>query len=195
MRFVQHQSGLHFWKPEPQNTGVALVETVAGNKSNYTKRQLKGAEKARELYAAVGYPSSRDFRYAVQMKQIADCPITTEDIDVAQAVWGKSIAALKGKTTRRKPKPVVSSLIQVPRELLKLHRKVFLAIDIFFVNGIAFFASISRKLCYTATLHLNLAGNSGSTIPARSLGWPRNPECSRNSPGIPGEFRGTYNRY
>jgi hypothetical protein len=84
MHFVQHPSGLHSWTPGA--TGMAFVETVAGNKQNYTKRQIKGAEMARALYAAVGYPSRRDFRYAVQMKQIAECPITTEDIDVAHAI-------------------------------------------------------------------------------------------------------------
>ena len=89
MYFTEHESGLHSWTPEP--TGMAFVETVSGNKQNYTKRQIKGAEKARELYAAVGYPSRRDFRYAVQMKQIVDCPITTEDVDVAHTIWGKSI--------------------------------------------------------------------------------------------------------
>ena len=152
MNFVEHESGLHFWSPD--TAGVAFVETVAGNKQNYTKRQIKGAETARELYAAVGYPSRRDFRYAVQMKQIADCPITTEDVDIAHTIWGKSIAALKGKTTRKKPMPVVSNLIQIPRELLNLHSRVFLAVDIFFVNSVAFFMSISRKICYTATIHL-----------------------------------------
>ena len=152
MNFIEHASGLHSWTPD--TAGAAFVETVAGNKQNYTKRQIKGAEKARELYAAVGYPSRRDFRYAIQMKQIADCPITTEDIDIALAIWGKSINALKGKTTRQKPMPVVSNLIQIPRELLNLHNNVFLAIDIFFVNGIAFFVSISRKICYTGVIHL-----------------------------------------
>ena len=71
MNFIEHESGLHSWTPDA--AGAAFVETVAGNKQNYTKRQIKGAEKASELYAAVGYPSRRDFRYAVQMKQIADC--------------------------------------------------------------------------------------------------------------------------
>ena len=86
------------------------METVAGNKQNYTKRQIKGAEKARELYAAVGYPSQRDFRYAVQMKQIADCPITTEDVDVAYAIWGQEYHyPPKAQPVQHKPMPVTSN--------------------------------------------------------------------------------------
>ena len=152
MEFIEHESGLHYWNPAVK--GMAFVETVSGNKDNYTKRQIKGAELARELYASLAYPSMRDFRIQVQLKQIADCPVTVDDIDVAQAIWGKSIAALKGKTVRKKPIPVVSSLIQVPREFLNLHKKVFLTVDMYYVNEVVFFVSLSRKICFTASTHL-----------------------------------------
>jgi hypothetical protein len=37
---------------------------------------------------------------------------------------------------------------------LKLHREVFLTADIFFVNRIPFFLTLSRKICFTAVNHL-----------------------------------------
>jgi hypothetical protein len=39
-------------------------------------------------------------------------------------------------------------------ELMKLHKEVFLTIDIFFVNKIPFFLTLSRKICFTAVNHL-----------------------------------------
>jgi hypothetical protein len=44
--------------------------------------------------------------------------------------------------------------VKVPKELLKLHKEVFLITDIFFVNKIPFFLTLSRKICFTAVNHL-----------------------------------------
>ena len=85
---------------------------------------------------------------------IKDCPVTLEDTNVAKSIWGKDIAALKGKTTRSKPDPVAKDFVKVPKELMKLHKHVFLTADIFFVNKIPFFLSLSRKIYFTAATHL-----------------------------------------
>jgi hypothetical protein len=86
--------------------------------------------------------------------QIKDCPVTIQDIDVATKIWGKNIAALKGKTTRSKMHPVARDYVKVPKELLKIHKEVFLTTDIFFVNKITFFLTLGRKICFTAVNHL-----------------------------------------
>ena len=44
--------------------------------------------------------------------------------------------------------------MKVPKELLNLHKDVFLSVDIFFVNKIAFFLTLSRKICFTSVNHL-----------------------------------------
>ena len=44
--------------------------------------------------------------------------------------------------------------MKVPLKLLKLHKEVFLTADIFFVNKIPFFLSLSRNICFTAVHHL-----------------------------------------
>jgi hypothetical protein len=74
--------------------------------------------------------------------------------------WGENIAALKGKTTRSKTNPVARDYVQVPTEFLKLHKEVFLTFDLFFVNKIPFFLTLSRKICFTAVNHL-----ADSTVP------------------------------
>jgi hypothetical protein len=90
----------------------------------------------------------------IQSNQIKYFPVTVQDIDVAPKIWGKSIAALKGKTTRSKSIPVARDYGKVPMEIMKLHREVFLTKDIFFVNKIPFFLTLSRKICFTAVNHL-----------------------------------------
>ena len=48
------------------------------------------------------------------------------DVDVAQRVWGKDIAAFKVKTTRIKPNVVARDLVKIPSELMNVHKEVFL---------------------------------------------------------------------
>jgi hypothetical protein len=96
----------------------------------------------------------KDFKRVIWSNQIKDCPMTIQDIDVAKKMWGKNIAALKGKTTRSKTHPVTRDYVKVTKELLKLHKEGFLTTDIFFVNKIPFFLTLSRKICFTAVNHL-----------------------------------------
>jgi hypothetical protein len=69
-------------------------------------------------------------------------------------IWGKNVVALKGKTTWTKPDPVARDFVKVPVELLKLHREVYNTADLFFVNKIPFFLTLSRKMGFTAINHL-----------------------------------------
>jgi hypothetical protein len=115
---------------------------------------MKCAEIAQNMYKTLSYPSMKDFKWVIWSNQIKDCPVTIQDIDVATKNWGKNIAALKGKTTRSKTHPVARDYVKVPKELLKLHKEVFMTTDIFFVNKIPFFLTLSRKICFTAVNHL-----------------------------------------
>ena len=100
MHFKMHSSGLHYY--DPKDHEFTFVNTVSENLQGYTKRQVKGAELAKVLYSNLGYPSMKDFRWIIQSNQIKDCPVTVEDVDTAHKIFGKDIAALKGKTTRSK---------------------------------------------------------------------------------------------
>ena len=154
MVFKPHPSGLHYYDPRATSQGFSFLTTVDGNKANLTARQIQAAERARELYSKLAYPSMKDFKWAIQSNAIQDCPVTLTDIVLAEQIWGHNIAALKGKTTRTKPVPVAADYIQVPQEILDLHRQVYLTADIFYVNKIPFLLTISRKLCFTTVTHL-----------------------------------------
>ena len=51
-----------------------------------------------------------------------------------------------GKRTKSKPIPVVSDLILLPPDVLKAHKEVTLFADIFFVDKVAFFTTISQHI-------------------------------------------------
>jgi hypothetical protein len=80
----------------------------------------------------------KDFKWVIRINQIKDCSVTVQDIDVALTLWDKNIAALKGKNTWRKTFPVPRDYVKVPLELMKLHKKVFMMTDIFFVKKYPF---------------------------------------------------------
>jgi hypothetical protein len=97
----------------------------------------------------------KDFKWVIRSNQIKDCPVTIQDINAAMKIWGKNISALKGNTTRRKMHPVVRYYVKVPKDLLKLPKEVFMTTDIFFVNKITFFLTLSRKMCFTDFNHIS----------------------------------------
>ena len=80
--------------------------------------------------------------------------MTVEDVNVSLKIWGKNIADLKVKTTHCKPSTVAGDSVKIPMDLLKLHKEVFLTLDIFFVNKIPFILTLSRKICFTVVNHL-----------------------------------------
>jgi hypothetical protein len=137
MEFRMHKSRLHYF--DPRDSEFTFVNTVSKNKAGFTKRQIKEAEVARSLYSKLNYPSWKDFKWIIRSNQIKDCPVAVIHVNTALKIWGKNVAALKGKTTRTKPDPVARDFVKVPVELLKLHKEVYITADLFFVNKIPFF--------------------------------------------------------
>ena len=88
-----HESGLHCYNPTDKS--VVLINTVSRNKQGFSKRQINIAEQAKTLYSKLGYQSVKYFRWIVQIRQIINFPVTAQDIDIIDAIWGKNIAAFK----------------------------------------------------------------------------------------------------
>jgi hypothetical protein len=49
------------------------------------------------------------------MNAIKNNPVTTEDVNIAEKIFGPDLATLKGKMTRRAPVPVIEDRIEIPR--------------------------------------------------------------------------------
>jgi hypothetical protein len=92
--------------------------------------------------------------WILRSNQIKDSPVTVEDAMAAFKIWGPSVAALKGKTVRKRPEPIKTDIVSIPKEICALHKEVTLTIDIFLVNKIPFFLTLSRVLYFTMVTHL-----------------------------------------
>ena len=80
--------------------------------------------------------------------------MTVQDIAIAHTIWVNNIAALKCKTTRKKPTHVIGDIVDIPKELVKLHKEEFMTADIFFVNRIPFCILLSHIGNFTTMIHL-----------------------------------------
>ncbi len=152
MIFCMHSSGLHFFDPSKEE--FSFVVTVEDNMKHFSKQQIISAEKARSLMAGMAFPSDPDYNWILWSNQVQECPVTVEDAKIANKIWCPDVPSLKGKTTRKTPPAVRSDMVEIPVEIRQLHRNVTMSFDIFFVNKIPFFLTLSRKICFTAVTHL-----------------------------------------
>ena len=67
----------------------------------------------------------------------------------ANYVFGANVNSLKGKTTRKSFNPLVTEYMEVPQLILYLNKKVTLAADVMFFNGLALFVSTSWSIKFT----------------------------------------------
>ena len=114
----------------------------------FTPREIGEAKKARGLYQALGTPSINNFRGIIRSNLIKGCPVTLEHIKTAEMIFGPDIGALKGKTTRKKPIPVVKDYMDIPVELTEKAQGIELCIDTLFINELPFLATVARRLQY-----------------------------------------------
>jgi hypothetical protein len=122
-----------------------MLATVSDNSMKYTKRAYDKAMMARKLQNIIMRPSSRKYKDVI-VDYLRDCPVTKADIQAAEDIFGPNLGSLKGKTVRRPNEHVVAGMDAVPAEILELHDKMTLAIDIMFVNKIAFFVTTCREI-------------------------------------------------
>jgi hypothetical protein len=114
----------------------ALV-TVSENESKYTVREVKQAKLAVELQKKMGYASTQDIVEMINSGSIINLPITVRDVKIAEEIYGKSVAIMKGKNRHTSPPVFINNIVQRP--LLK-DQKMYS--DIMFINGYAFLVSV-----------------------------------------------------
>ena len=125
VKFKSNAEGLYqFQVPQEYRSGLKkhqvshIMDTVEENKSGFSQRQFERAKIERKLYHVVGSPTVEAFKAILKGNVIRNCPVTSEDVYLAQKIFGPAISALKGKTTRQTPKVVVSDEIAIPPELI-----------------------------------------------------------------------------
>jgi hypothetical protein len=55
----------------------------------------------------LGTPSLHDFKAVISSNMVKNLPITIKDINITDKIFGPDVGAVKDKTTKQKPAPVV----------------------------------------------------------------------------------------
>jgi hypothetical protein len=136
-----------------------LINTVKENRVRYTQRQFEQAKKVRELYHIVGTPTIEVFKTLLR-----NCPVTTEDVNIAEKIFGPSKLSLKGKLTHRKPTPVLEDTVKIPEELIANNRKIELCIDIMYVNECGFMTTIDQTIRFRSAIPIEKTAHTKNII-------------------------------
>ena len=107
-------------------------------------------------------------RKIICINAIKNNPVTIDDINTAEKIFGTDVCPLKGKTTHVKPVPVVSDYIKLPKEILREQQHVTLCIDTMKINGLAFLTTVSRNVPYHTAEWLP---SHDMTAYRSALGW------------------------
>ena len=126
---------------------TAFVQTVTENMRRFTKREVEQAQRARDMLARMGFPSVIDAMNMVGTGSNFD--LTARDFQVADAIWGKDIPSLKGKTKR---KATAIADINVSRTIVQ--QQQILAVDIMFIDKLAFLIGVATPLDLTIVTSL-----------------------------------------
>jgi hypothetical protein len=81
-----------------------FVQTVHDNMNLFSKRQIAGPIKARELNEKSIFPSTSYFRAIVSAGGVPGSDMTIDDVKAAKVIWGQSVLKMKGNTVQRNGK-------------------------------------------------------------------------------------------
>ena len=122
------------------------LQTVQSNIKGFSQRQIERAKAARELYHVIGTPSIANYKAIIQANTIKNCPVTIQDINLAERIFGPSISTMKGKSTRKTPPTTNNDYIEIPSELVANNRNIELCIDTLIINNCSFLTTIDRTI-------------------------------------------------
>jgi len=120
-----------------------LVNTVHDNFEGHTKHDIAKAKEAQRLQGMISNPTDKEFKGVVCEKLITNCPITVQDAENANLIFGPDLANLRGEMIRTKPEQVRIEYVQIPWDFVELHKYVTLVADVMFVNGLPFLVTSS----------------------------------------------------
>ena len=107
-QFAEAPNGLHYYDTAAEYNGIVLVSTVDRNKKSFTNRDYQRAVLAWKIQRIINLPELDDYIRYLDHNHLPNCPINRHDAIAAHQIFGKDIAAIKGKTTRRRPEPVLT---------------------------------------------------------------------------------------
>ena len=80
------------------------MTTVAGVEMECSNLDRRRVEAVRSLQKRIGFPNDNNLAYTIDYNIVGNCQFNQLDIHISNKIHGKSIAELKGKSTKRKTK-------------------------------------------------------------------------------------------
>ena len=158
--FHECADGLYYWNSNrkhkhPVSNYPSFAQTVRHNKLFYSKREIQGADYARALQSALGWPSTSTFLRIINQNLINNSKVTADDILRAEHIYGTAAPLLQGKMVCTTPRSVKIASKPIPTPILQQHPTIQLYLDFFFVNNIPFLHTKSSQVNFL-TAHGNI---------------------------------------
>ena len=159
LKFKECSSGLYYYNsanPHEHEFVVdklnytlpySFLQTTNSNKEFLTPAEIQGADLARRTQGLIGWPSTESYKNIVKLNLLDNSPITVDDINRAEQIYGPAIPTLKGKMTRPKPKPI-NKIVRSPLPSILESKALSQYFDILYVNGLPFLASKASDINY-----------------------------------------------
>ena len=119
------------------------LATIADNESQYPKRVVKAARRARELIARLGFPSTGKLAELINSGNLTNEVVSVQDVERSLDIYGASVPSLKGKTQKRKPTQIP---LEIPRKVVR--GPLAMHIDIIFVRATPYLLTVTTPLGY-----------------------------------------------
>ncbi|KAL3936840.1 MAG: hypothetical protein SGBAC_007929 [Bacillariaceae sp.] len=113
--------------PETIDKAMTLLRTrmeMEKNMEGFKKKQVGQAADARKLQHTLFAPTNREVKAAVRLNVIKNMPVTSEDLGLAEKIFGPDISTLKGRSTRTTPDAVIEDFMEIPPEVTRHQRIV-----------------------------------------------------------------------
>eukprot|EP00980_Cylindrotheca_fusiformis_P012484 scaffold3071_cov84-Cylindrotheca_fusiformis.AAC.2 len=100
----------------------------------------------------MGAPTVDNLKMLIRQNLVKNCPITIDDVKLAEKIFGPDIPTIKGKSTRPRPQAVIDDYIEIPEELTMHHQDLVMCMDIMFINQCAFLTTIDKSVRFRMTI-------------------------------------------
>ena len=129
-RFKRSKCNLYYCDLAKTSGTVLTITTVEGQESEFSDLDCRRAIKARKLQEIMGFPTSKDLIRMIEDKLVTNCGVTRRDVLNAEAIYGKHVSIVKGKTVRNQGKHIREDVSPVPAGVLERYGKVMIHVDI-----------------------------------------------------------------
>ena len=129
---------------------LSLLNTIKQNKQFFSRREIEGAETAREQQGQIEWPSDQEYNEIIRDNLLKNSKATLHDLHRAEHIFGgPAVNLLKEKTVYKPVNTKSIEQVPLPPIILKTHPSEDLDVNSFYVQGAPYlfiYKSIKIKL-------------------------------------------------